>query len=55
MPTISYFYGITVMMYYLDNKEHHTPHFPVKYAEYEASIAIETVKIIVGNFPRKKL
>lgn len=55
MPVISVFYGITVMMFFLDNKEHHTPHFHIKYAEFEASIAIETGEIIVGDFPRKKL
>lgn len=55
MPTLSVFYGIKVMMYFMDNQEHHTPHFHVKYAEYKASIAIESGEMIVGNFPKKKL
>jgi len=41
MPTLCVFYGITVMMYWMDNKQHHLPHFHVRYAEYEASIAIK--------------
>jgi hypothetical protein len=55
MPTISTFNGIKVIMYFMDNQEHHTPHFHVKYAEYTASVAIETGEMIVGNFPPKKL
>ncbi len=44
-----------LMMYFLDNKEHNIPHFHVRYAEYEASVAIETGEIIVEDFPRNKL
>lgn len=55
MPTISIFYGITVMMYFLDNKEHHTPHFHVRYGEHEASISIKTGEILAGSFPGSKL
>lgn len=55
MPPISTFYGITVMMYWMDNKQHHSPHFHVKYAEHKASIAIATGNVLDGHLPRKKL
>lgn len=55
MPTISLFYGIKITMYWMDNQQHHTPHYHAKYAEYKASISIETGEMIVGNIPRKKL
>jgi hypothetical protein len=55
MPTISVFYGIKIMMYFMDSEEHHTPHIHAKYAEYTAVIDIEANDVIVANFPRKKL
>jgi hypothetical protein len=55
MPTLSIFYGIKVIMYFIDNKEHNTPHIHAKYAEYTVVIDIERNEVIVGDFPRKKL
>ena len=31
MPVISVFYGIAVLMYYVDNKRHQKPHIHVRY------------------------
>lgn len=31
MPTISMFYGLIVYMYYMDNKQHKTPHIHVQF------------------------
>ena len=42
MPRISEFYGIFVYMYFLDTRQHHTPHVHVRYGEYKASFSIET-------------
>ena len=36
MPIISKFYGITIRMYYRDNKQHNLPHMHVNYSEYRA-------------------
>ena len=36
MPIISKFYGITIRMYYIDNKQHNLPHIHVNYNEYRA-------------------
>ncbi len=31
MPTISMFYGIVVLMFFMDNERHHLPHVHVRY------------------------
>ena len=55
MPIISMFYGIIVRLYLLDNKHHNLPHIHARYAEYEASVAIEDGEILSGDLPRKQL
>jgi len=40
MPVISMFYGIVVLMYYFDNRQHHLPHVHVKVGDDEAVITI---------------
>ncbi len=52
MPTISSFYGILIRMFFND---HAPPHFHAIYAEYEATIDIETLSISSGNLPRRAL
>jgi hypothetical protein len=49
MPTISFFYGIAIRMYYRD---HAPPHFHAVYGEHEAFIAIETGEVIAGHIPK---
>jgi hypothetical protein len=49
MPTISFFYGIAIRMYYRD---HAPPHFHAIYGGNEAFIAIETGEILAGYLPR---
>jgi len=55
MPSISMFYGITIMMYFLDNKEHKYPHIHIKYQDYEAVLDINEGEIIEGFLPKSKL
>jgi len=50
MPCISNFYGITVTMYYND---HMPPHIHARYAEYEASVLIDSGEVIEGNLPNR--
>jgi Domain of unknown function (DUF4160) len=52
MPRVSSFYGMTVAMYY---REHGVPHFHVRYAEHDASIAIETLELLEGSLPKRAL
>ncbi|HTB32647.1 MAG TPA: DUF4160 domain-containing protein [Bacteroidia bacterium] len=54
MPVISMFYGIIVMMYFLDNKKHKFPHIHVKYNEFEAVFKIPEGEIIEGSLPKAK-
>lgn len=52
MPRLSSFYGIVVAMYY---REHGVPHFHVRYAEHDASVAIETLEVLGGSLPGRAL
>lgn len=49
MPTISWFYGIAIRMFYVD---HPPPHFQAVYGEHEANIAIASGEVISGHLPR---
>lgn len=50
MPTISRFYGITILMRF---REHPPPHFHVEYGEHSASISIDTLDLVAGRLPRR--
>ena len=52
MPTISYFYGIIIVMY-LHDKEHNPPHIHAITEEYDAPFLISDGSIIAGSFPDK--
>ena len=54
MPVISMFYGVIVMMYFMDNKQHKFPHIHVKYNEDEAVFKIPEGEIIEGSLPNNK-
>ena len=55
MPTISMFYGIVVCLYYIDNKQHNTPHIHVKYQEHEAVVSIPDGALLDGKLPNSKM
>jgi hypothetical protein len=48
MPTIAYFYGIAIRMYFVD---HPPPHFFASYSGHEANVLIETGEVIHGHLP----
>jgi len=50
VPRISEFLGIVIYMYY---KDHMPPHFHAIYAQYEAEVNIDTVKLLEGSLPRR--
>ena len=52
MPTISYFYGIIIVMY-LRNKEHNPPHIHAITQDFDAPFLIATGEIMEGEFPSK--
>lgn len=51
MPIISMFYGIIIRMYLIDNQHHNLPHIHSKYAEFEASIGIESGEFLRVSYP----
>jgi hypothetical protein len=52
LPTISAFFGILIRMYFND---HPPPHFHAQYGEYEVVVAIESLMVLEGSFPRRAL
>jgi hypothetical protein len=50
MPIISSFFGIIVRMFF---NEHSPPHFHVEYAEYKASVNIQTLELMEGKLSRR--
>jgi hypothetical protein len=55
MPAISMFYGIIIYMYFLDNKQHKTPHLHAVYQENEVVVAIPEGAILEGSIPSNKM
>jgi hypothetical protein len=49
MPTVSWFYGIAIRMFYND---HEPPPFPAFYGEAAAVVSIDTGEIMEGTLPR---
>jgi hypothetical protein len=49
MPTIAWFYGIAIRMYFQD---HPPPHFQATYGEHEANVSIATGEVIAGHLPQ---
>jgi hypothetical protein len=54
MPVISLFYGIVVSMYFLDNRQHKTPHIHVRYQDDEAVYSIPEGDLLGGAIPPAK-
>jgi hypothetical protein len=48
MPTVAYFYGIAIKMYF---NEHPPPHFTAAYSGHEANVSIKTGEVIEGYLP----
>jgi len=55
MPTISMFYGILILMYYRDNRQHHRAHIHARYQGNEAAIAIDDGAVLDGSLPPRQL
>ena len=55
MPVISMFYGIVVLMYYFDNKQHKMPHIHAQYGAEEVVLSIPEGAILGGTLPSAKL
>ncbi|OGU57245.1 MAG: hypothetical protein A2X64_10825 [Ignavibacteria bacterium GWF2_33_9] len=55
MPSISFFYGIIIYMYFYDNREHHSPHLHAVYQDDKAVLSIPDGELLSGNLPKNKL
>ena len=55
MPVISMFYGVIVLMYFMDRKKHKLPHIHVQYQDNEAVISIPEGKLLEGSLPKSKI
>lgn len=49
------FYGIIVYMYFMDNKQHNSPHIHVKYQDDEVVVAIPEGEVLEGSIPVSKM
>ncbi len=49
------FYGVVVLMYYFDNKQHHLPHIHVQNSGEEAVIGIPDGNLIEGSLRNAKM
>jgi len=55
MPTISMFYGIVILMYFVDNKRHKKSHVHVRYQGEEAVVAIPDGEVLEGAIKPSKM
>lgn len=55
MPVISIFFGITIYMYFIDNKKHKKPHIHAQYQNKEAVVSIPDGRVLDGSLPPAKL
>lgn len=55
MPVIAMFYGLIVSMYFIDNRQHKSPHIHVKYQDEEAVFRIPDGELLSGGIPRAKM
>ncbi|CAN5352440.1 DUF4160 domain-containing protein [soil metagenome] len=51
MPTLSWFYGISIRMFFND---HAPPHFHAYYGSSQAQVSIATGRILRGTLPLKQ-
>lgn len=55
MPVISMFYGVVIMMFFIDNKKHKKPHIHVRYQNQEAVLSIPEGEVLEGSVKSNKL
>ena len=54
MPVIARFYGIIVMMFFMDNKKHNLPHIHARYQGKTSVFEIPSGKLLAGEIPANK-
>jgi len=51
MPVLSTFFGVTISMYFMDNRRHNRPHVHARYQDDEAVFAIPNGELLEGSLP----
>ena len=54
MPIISTFNGISIRMYFFDDRRHSVPHVHAEYAEFRAAVSIVTGEPLGGHLPPRQ-
>lgn len=54
MPTISFFYGLIIQMFWEKNTQHNLAHIHVRYGEFKAVYSIEDGILLAGEIPNSK-
>ena len=49
------FYGIIIYLYFVDNKNHNSPHIHAKFQGYEAVVSIPVGDVLDGRLPKPKM
>jgi hypothetical protein len=49
------FYGVVVLMFFKDNRQHNLPHIYIRYQDSKAVVDIANGEILDGKFPQKQL
>jgi hypothetical protein len=52
MPRVSWFFGISIYLYFND---HDPPHFHARYSGHKAKIAMDPLRILEGRLPPRVL
>jgi hypothetical protein len=55
MPAIAMFHGIIIYMYFMDNKQHKSPHIHVMYQGQEVIVEIPDGEVLEGAIPSAKM
>jgi hypothetical protein len=55
MPAIAMFHGIIIYMYFMDNKQHKSPHIHVMYQGQEVIVQIPNGEVLEGAMPNAKM
>ena len=55
MAVISIFYGISVYMFFLDNRRHKLPHVHIRHGDDEAVLGIPDGEILEGSLRRRQM
>lgn len=54
VPVIATFHGISIRMYFFDDRRHSTPHIHAEYAEFRAVFGILSGELLAGELPPRQ-